>query len=106
MLDQIEGLVDGVDRGNQEISAGSGELFRGREHEFGHANPIAGVDELHIVRETVAVQGDFRMVVRTEQPSAFPANGAVAESSTFGAASDDADVERHSVAGGQYSVAR
>jgi hypothetical protein len=42
------------------------------------------------------VQGNFRVVVRTEELSAFERNGAVAERGSFGAAGDDADVERHS----------
>ena len=37
VLDQVEGLMDGVVRGDEEICAGFGQLFGGGEHEFGDA---------------------------------------------------------------------
>ena len=44
VLDQIEGLVDGVDGSDEEVGAGFGQLLRGGEHEFRDAGPIVGVD--------------------------------------------------------------
>jgi hypothetical protein len=96
VLDQIEGPVDGVVGTNEKICAGSGQLLGGREHEFGDAGPVIGADALHIFRQRVGVQRDFGMIVRAQHLRAFERDGAVAEGGSFGAASDDADVERHS----------
>jgi len=79
----------------RKFRAGAGEFVRGREHEFGNACPVSRIDVLHIFCERVRVQGDFRMIVLTEELRAFERDAAVAERGSFGAASDDADVERH-----------
>jgi len=95
VLDQVEGLVDGVVGANQKIGAGAGEFVGGREHEFGNACPVSRIDVLHIFCERVRVQGDFRMIVLTEELRALRARCCGSRARSFGATSDDADVERH-----------
>jgi hypothetical protein len=89
--------MHGVYGSNQKVSATFGKFFRRREHEFGYADPVVGIDALHIVSKVVAVHGHFGMSVRTEQRRTLHADGAIAESGAFRAASDNADVEGHEV---------
>ena len=101
VLHQIESLMHGVDRSDQKIRASFGQLIRGREHQFGHAHPVVGIDALHVVGEVVAMHRNLRMMVQAEQLRAFQADGAIAQRSAFRAAGDDADVKGHS---GQWPV--
>src|ERR1039457_5986851 len=87
--------MHGVDWSDQKVGSGFRQLIRRRQHEFGNASPVVGVDALHVVGEAVAMHGDFGVSVRAEQFLSFQANGARAEPGALRAAGDDADLERH-----------
>lgn len=95
MLDNIEGLVNGVGRGDEKVRASLGTFLRGGKHQFGHARPVVGANALHILRERMGVHRDFRMIVRPPADRRHAGNRAVAEGRTFGAAGVNADVLRH-----------
>src|SRR5579872_7211485 len=95
MLNQVEGLVNRVVGTDKEVGASTSKFFRRRKHELRDTGPVVGANEAHVAGKRMRVQGDFRVIVVAEPSCAFERDRAVAERGSFGAAGDDADVERH-----------
>ena len=71
VLNQIEGLMNGVDRSDQEIGAHLGQFVRGRKHKFRHTCPVIRINALYVFGEGVAVHRNFRMIVPAEEVGAL-----------------------------------
>ena len=92
MLNQIESLMHGVHRSDEEVGAGARQLVGGGKHEFCDAGPVICVDAVLVLNKGMPVHRHFGMIVGPEQLGAFNADGAITERGAFRAGCDDANV--------------
>jgi len=53
---EVQRLVDGVVRADQEIRAGAGQLVRRRPHQGGNAVQVPGVQAGDVIRQRMGMQ--------------------------------------------------
>jgi len=92
IADEIQGLVEGVVRANQEFRARVREYGRRREEKLSRFIPLIQIDISHVVGKGIRVHRDLRVIVRTEEGRTLHTYRAVAEGGAFGADADDSHV--------------
>ena len=95
IADEIDCLVGGVVRTNQELGAGLAKLLgRGKKHRR-HFLPPSGVNVTHVGGKRIRMHRDLRVGVGSQDGGSLDAYRPIAERSTFRADGDDSYVLRH-----------